>query len=380
MPSSYPTSLDSLSTSSTDSTTSATTHPALHNDANDAINKIEAELGVDPSGASSSVRARLDELFVKEVRLATGNLTGSPTAANVAGTYSNGTAGVGATKAVGGTSLTIDGTAVANGDRVLLKDQTSAFENGIYTVSGVGSSVVLTRATDADTSAKIGQMEAMVEAGTANGDTKWICTAGTPTVGTDAIPFRRTIPFYGHGNPRYPWDVGGDTTPVVMATMPRALISSTVLSLGTAAQNLCVGGIVIAAGRPFSNVNFVYSTAPGTITTFWVAVARASDRNVLAVSPNSTTAWAAAPAVKTVALTGAPITLNYDTPVYVCLATQVATTAASIMAAPAGAGSNTGRAPILVGASTAPTSTPPTVGATLGALSATATVPYVFLT
>lgn len=59
MPSNYPTSLDSLSTSNSNSTTAENTHPALHNDANSAINAIEAELGVNPSGAAATVAAAI---------------------------------------------------------------------------------------------------------------------------------------------------------------------------------------------------------------------------------------------------------------------------------------------------------------------------------
>lgn len=60
MASSYPTGLDSFATSRADSTTMATTHKDDHNNANDAINKIEAELGIAPSGGFTTVKARLD--------------------------------------------------------------------------------------------------------------------------------------------------------------------------------------------------------------------------------------------------------------------------------------------------------------------------------
>jgi len=62
MASVYPGSLDSFPTSRADATVMAATHPADHNDANDAINKIEAELGTDPSATFATVKARLDDL------------------------------------------------------------------------------------------------------------------------------------------------------------------------------------------------------------------------------------------------------------------------------------------------------------------------------
>ena len=62
MPSAYPGALDALSTSSANGTTSNDTHPALHNDANAAINAIQSTLGIDPQGSEATVAARLAAL------------------------------------------------------------------------------------------------------------------------------------------------------------------------------------------------------------------------------------------------------------------------------------------------------------------------------
>lgn len=59
MASGYPGSLDSLATNKADATTTATDHPNHHNDVADAINKIEAELGVGPKGTFADVAGRL---------------------------------------------------------------------------------------------------------------------------------------------------------------------------------------------------------------------------------------------------------------------------------------------------------------------------------
>lgn len=69
---------------------------------------------------------------------------------NVSGTYSNGPSnnGVGATLTVAASSLTIDSVVVAERDRVLLQNQTNAYENGIYIVESITSTVVLKRAFD----------------------------------------------------------------------------------------------------------------------------------------------------------------------------------------------------------------------------------------
>lgn len=80
---------------------------------------------------------------------------------------------------------TIDGHTLVAGDRVLVKNQTTASENGIYVVNS-GS---WTRATDADTSAEIwGAATLIQEGGQAN--TQWILTTPLPiTVGSTALTF-----------------------------------------------------------------------------------------------------------------------------------------------------------------------------------------------
>ena len=111
-------------------------------------------------------------------------------------TYANGTAGVGATLTNAGTqaALTLDSIVLNVGDRVLVKDQTAALQNGIYTVTNVGSAStnwVLNRATDFDQSpnGEIGGGDfVFVQEGTANADNGYVVTTnGTITVGTTSI-------------------------------------------------------------------------------------------------------------------------------------------------------------------------------------------------
>jgi len=68
---------------------------------------------------------------------------------------------------------TIDGVAVVDGDRVLVKAQTAAAENGIYVVVDGGP---WERAGDADTSAKLVGATVLVKAGTAAADRQFVCT------------------------------------------------------------------------------------------------------------------------------------------------------------------------------------------------------------
>ena len=115
------------------------------------------------------------------------NSVEAATTANLSATYSNGTAGVGATLTFGTAVTTLDGYTLVNGDRILVKDQTNAFENGIYTRT---SSTVFTRAIDADTSSDLsGGVFVFVEQGTLNGDNGYVFTHnGAPTIGTTNLP------------------------------------------------------------------------------------------------------------------------------------------------------------------------------------------------
>lgn len=78
----------------------------------------------------------------------------------------------------------IDGVTLATGDRILIKDQSTGGENGIYVVQATGAPV---RATDADSAADILQAATWVQEGTVNADTAWVNTTNAPiTLGTTA--------------------------------------------------------------------------------------------------------------------------------------------------------------------------------------------------
>jgi len=114
--------------------------------------------------------------------------------------YNNGTSGVGATltKTSPFATLSIDGGSPSVGQRILVKNQTSGAQNGVYTVTSVGSGAagwVLTRATDYDTSGTgTNEIDAgdfiLVLSGTTNANTSWVQQTGLPiTVGTTALVF-----------------------------------------------------------------------------------------------------------------------------------------------------------------------------------------------
>jgi ribosomal protein L18E len=124
-------------------------------------------------------------------------------AGNLTATYDNGSSGVGATLTNAGTqvALSIDGVATVVDDRVLIYTQTDATQNGVYTVTNIGSAStnwVLTRATDAD-SAGTGDATALdegsyfyVEEGNTGAGESYVCNAsGTIVFGTTDITFAK---------------------------------------------------------------------------------------------------------------------------------------------------------------------------------------------
>ena len=112
------------------------------------------------------------------------------TIADLSATYNNGTLGVGATlTASSNGALSIDSVTPSVADRILVKDQTDASENGIYVVTTIGdgsTAFVLTRATPEDQPAELtGGSFVFVEEGTIGSNNGYTFThTGAPTFGT----------------------------------------------------------------------------------------------------------------------------------------------------------------------------------------------------
>lgn len=121
------------------------------------------------------------------------------TTANLDVTYNNGTSGVGATLTSNTlTNLTIDGFGpLTVGQRILVKNQNTGLQNGIYSVTTAGAvgttAYVLTRTSDFNT-ANPGNITpnafTFIEQGTTQADTQWVLTTDSPiTVGTTPLTF-----------------------------------------------------------------------------------------------------------------------------------------------------------------------------------------------
>ena len=116
------------------------------------------------------------------------------TTANLTATYSNGAGTL--TNSGSQAAIAIDGVTLVANDRVLVKNQSTAAQNGFYKVTTVGSGSanwVLTRTPDADAASELtAGAFTFAEEGTANGDNGYVLsTNGAVTLGTTAITFEQ---------------------------------------------------------------------------------------------------------------------------------------------------------------------------------------------
>jgi hypothetical protein len=116
------------------------------------------------------------------------------TAALPANTYNNGVSGVGAKlTATANAALSIDGSAVAAGQVLLIKNEANGANNGLYDVTQPGSGTtpyILTRDASMDLSSELSGALVSVSHGVANANSLWLANPSLPaTIGTTAIPW-----------------------------------------------------------------------------------------------------------------------------------------------------------------------------------------------
>jgi hypothetical protein len=203
----------------------------------------------------------------------------------------------------------IDGVTLVEGDRVLLKNQSTASENGIYVVVASGAGAA-SRAPDADTSAKVTTgMFTFVSEGTANGDNGFVLTTDDAiTLGTTGLTF---VQFSGAGQVIAGAGLtkSGNTLDVV-GTADRITVNadsvdiastyagqSTITTLGTITTGVWNGtDVAVADGgtgasdAPTARTNLGIKTTAGAATTSAATLARvAAQGNTAHAGGTSTT-------------------------------------------------------------------------------------------
>jgi phage-related tail fiber protein len=132
---------------------------------------------------------------------------------------------------------TIDGVSAVSGNRVLVKDQTTQTQNGIYVVANGA----WTRATDMATSSTATNATVFVSEGTAQADTEWTCTSNAPAaVGSYALVWAKR----GGGAP-VTTSVSASISPLPSGAGDFCYLttaSAVTITLGTAANTSIVVG------------------------------------------------------------------------------------------------------------------------------------------
>ena len=156
-----------------------------------------------------------------------------------------------------GPGASIDGISLSSGDRVLVKNQSTGSQNGIYVFNG--SSSTMTRATDADANAEVTSgMFVFVEEGTVGADQGFVLTTdGSITVGSTSLSFTQ---FSGAGQ-----IIAGDA---ITKTGNQLDVNDDNITLEVNSDTLRLKGITATAvgdlliGKTGTNTGYVRLTKP----------------------------------------------------------------------------------------------------------------------
>jgi hypothetical protein len=193
---------------------------------------------------------------------------------------------------------TLDGVTLATGNRILVKNQTTKSENGVYVVAASGAP---SRADDYNSTPEVDAGDFIyVEAGTANNKTGWIQTNAITTIGSDDIEFTQ---FSGAGT--YTAGTGLTLTGNVFSINTATTVdlsTSQSLSNKTLASAVATTALTLNATAELrladtDSSHYVGFKAPGTVSTnrIWtLPSADGTTGQALITDGSGTLSWAAA--------------------------------------------------------------------------------------
>jgi hypothetical protein len=183
----------------------------------------------------------------------------------------------------GSTAANFDNVVPVVGNRILLTNQTTTSENGIYVYNG--PAVALTRAPDANTSAAVNAGQYMfIEEGATSADTGWILTTNDPiTLGTTGLTYTQ---FNGAGSvvDGAGLSYTGNTLNVGTASASRIVVNANDIDLATSGvtANTYIGFTVDTYGR------ITAVTTPTTLAGYGITNAQTLDADLTAIAAIAT--------------------------------------------------------------------------------------------
>ena len=205
---------------------------------------------------------------------------------------------------------TMDGVTLSNGDRVLVKDQTSAPENGIYVYTASGSTFA--RATDFDSPTEVaGGDFVFVLGGTSYDNTGWVQVAeAVTTIGTDDITLTQ---FSGAGRITAGNNISVSGTTISLADAPTLTDKLTVSSNGIEFSD---NTVQTSAGVP-SITGFTEKTASYTLDTLDhqdnVVEMNSTSATTFTIPTNSALAWPVGASMDIIQTNSGQVTISPDT-------------------------------------------------------------------
>lgn len=277
--------------------------------------------------------------------------------------YDNGASGVGATltgAAFG--ALSIDSAAPSVGDRVLIKNQVSGLQNGIYVVTVAGSvsaAFVLTRSTDFDQTSEVTTGDAVyVSAGTVNDNTTWqMITDGTITIGTSSLTFTQIA-----GPGTYVAGTGLSLTGSTFA------VSDTTVSAGSYGSSTAIPVITVNAQGQLTAASTSAVIAPAGTLSGTTLASNVVSSSLTSVGTIGTGVWQGTLISPVYGGTGVSnsgtLTLGGNTTITTAAATVLDDTTVSAMVDTLGGASSTGSGGLV--RATSPSLTTPNIGSATG--------------
>ena len=181
------------------------------------------------------------------------------TTGDLTGTYATGVL------TLGSPLTTLDGITLADGDAILVKDQTDKTQNGIYTIDATGS--ILTRREDfAEGKVILNNTFVNVMEGTANGDTRWtIVSDGVLTVNTSNITFVKDIDTASSSINVVKGSITGDDTTTAFNVAHNLNLTDAnayILLIKDSAGNTVYADDVPTTSNEANSITVTFSTAP----------------------------------------------------------------------------------------------------------------------